>query len=222
MGSGVMGWDRPPLFRWTSFQRLLRVQSEVAALRAETLQDEGALPTTSTVHNDHAMEFVERMQAMLPSLDRPRCVDTRARQPGLALKCVVSSWAAAGLSREASARAVKPEPEPPLSTANPSAPHMSLQLHFHSMPGSWAMECWGAPPQGFCWGIAIYPLLQRFTLFEADLEANLPGTDLSTARGAARLHLDHICFKPHIELAKFSAADPRYPLLVIRCSTMSM
>ena len=206
-------WDNPPLFRWQHLRQLERVEAELASLRAD-------LGRSSGRGCDRALTFVTKMQLMLPSLSRPR--------QGAGFAAAVRE--AAAKSREG---APEPQPEPQLEPGSALAAAGDLgrfRVHFHIMPGSWAMPCFGQPPAGFCWGVAIYPLLKRFQQqSERDLVERLPlnqvRVTVATSRPAARvgaaitlyLVITQVCFKPHCERRRFLAATTTdCPIIVLR------
>ena len=182
-GVKLKSWDTAPLFRWQQLRRLERVQAEITSLREAVGGAES--PPASGHSGDYALSFVAKMQAMLPALCRPRC--------SVAFLC---PWPATAL---------EPEPEPQHQPEPQQAAIEGLarfRVHFHIMPGSWAMVRFGEPPAGFFWGIAIFPLMQRF----------------QRQRGAVEtLRLDTICFKPHFDHKRLQAATTNdHPIIVLR------
>eukprot|EP01043_Picozoa_sp_COSAG02_P071205 COSAG02_NODE_12917_length_1472_cov_1.371449_2_plen_225_part_00 len=101
-----------------------------------------------------AESFIASMQRELPSLERPRWLPLvpRASARVVASVQVADTQAPIRIRHDAGANsntAPEPEPEPDPRLA-PTGNNRS-KLHFHTMPGTWAMGCWGAAPEGYCW-----------------------------------------------------------------------
>jgi hypothetical protein len=204
-------WHAAPLFRRETLRRLQRVQEEVNALRREQAVEGGAVsagaagrtheaPTTSP--GDHVRAFLGRRWAMLPCLTRIQWARSSQGPP--------PRHTNAQLHPVPVHSAPQQQQRPGSSTTQAAEPTAErFALHFHSMgPGLWSMACWGEPPLGFGWGIAIRPLLDLVTGLS-------PSSRQFVACRRRRVRLEQVCFKPHVEPDRFRSADTRWPLLLL-------
>lgn len=164
---------------------------------------------TDTHHVNYVEEFIRRYQAMLPCLGRVQWVASCGPIPRH--NNVIDVYWQEAHTEKHSKLSSRPE-----TNHSPDFKTDSINrfaLHFHSMgPGRWSMACWGEPPNGYGWGIAICPLLRKVTAAQG---RNCPSGSkrLGILR---RVRITDICFKPHVKPERFKSAEVRWPVLLLQ------